>query len=55
MKSKVNKNMFTVKSNNFYIFSEGFISKQKQLGKRVIAAVVRRNQGKISILHWDML
>lgn len=55
IKSKVNKNMFTVKSNNFYIFSEGFISKRKQLGKRVIAAVVRRNQGKISILHWDML
>lgn len=52
MKFKVPKNMLTVKSDNFYILSEGFISKKKPLRKRVIAAVVERNQGKMSIVYW---
>ena len=52
IKYKLPKDMFTVKSNNFYILSEGFIHKEKTTGRRTIATVVERDNGKISIVHW---
>jgi len=54
MKFKVPKNMFTVNSSNFYILSKGFISKKRPLGKKTITSVVERNQGKMSIVYWEM-
>jgi len=47
--------LFKISSSNFYIVSEGLIYKNTvSRGKRIIEAVVKRDNNKITIEYWNM-